>query len=103
MCVVCVVCGVCMSVECDGKRFRDALVSVTLSDECVCKTLRVCVSVDGGWSSWTPWSVCSVTCGAGLQSHYRFCSDPERAGNGLPCVGPDREDRVCASAPCSRE
>uniref|UniRef100_A0A671PPI0 Uncharacterized protein n=1 Tax=Sinocyclocheilus anshuiensis TaxID=1608454 RepID=A0A671PPI0_9TELE len=55
--------------------------------------------VDGGWSSWTPWSVCSVTCGAGLQSHYRFCSDPERAGNGLPCVGPDREDRVCTSTP----
>uniref|UniRef100_A0AAR2LHG3 SCO-spondin n=1 Tax=Pygocentrus nattereri TaxID=42514 RepID=A0AAR2LHG3_PYGNA len=56
--------------------------------------------VNGGWSVWTPWSVCSVTCGAGLQSRYRFCSSPERAGNGLPCLGPDRQDQVCVLSPC---
>ncbi len=34
---------VCMSVECDGKRFRDALVSVTHSLMSVCVCVCVCV------------------------------------------------------------
>uniref|UniRef100_A0A3B3U592 Uncharacterized protein n=1 Tax=Poecilia latipinna TaxID=48699 RepID=A0A3B3U592_9TELE len=56
--------------------------------------------VDGQWSSWTPWSRCSVSCGAGLQSRYRFCSSPQRSGSGLPCLGPHREDQVCIVPPC---
>lgn len=52
---------------------------------------------------WTPWGQCSVSCGPGLQSRYRFCSSPQRYGGGLPCLGPHREDQVCLSAPCDRE
>uniref|UniRef100_A0A8B9LLU8 SCO-spondin n=1 Tax=Astyanax mexicanus TaxID=7994 RepID=A0A8B9LLU8_ASTMX len=61
------------------------------------------VLVNGSWSDWTPWSVCSVSCGAGLQSRYRFCSSPELSGSGLPCMGPDRQDQVCVLLPCSRD
>uniref|UniRef100_A0A087Y443 SCO-spondin n=1 Tax=Poecilia formosa TaxID=48698 RepID=A0A087Y443_POEFO len=73
---------------------------------------RVSCNVDGQWSSWTPWSRCSVSCGAGLQSRYRFCSSPQRdaliffdlptaiSGSGLPCLGPHREDQVCIVPPC---
>uniref|UniRef100_A0A3B4XYZ2 SCO-spondin n=1 Tax=Seriola lalandi dorsalis TaxID=1841481 RepID=A0A3B4XYZ2_SERLL len=57
-------------------------------------------AVDGQWSQWTPWGQCSVSCGAGLQSRYRFCSSPHRSGSGLPCLGPHREDQVCISTPC---
>uniref|UniRef100_A0A3Q2CH68 SCO-spondin n=1 Tax=Cyprinodon variegatus TaxID=28743 RepID=A0A3Q2CH68_CYPVA len=56
--------------------------------------------VDGHWSNWTPWGQCSVSCGAGLQSRYRFCSSPQQSGSGLPCLGSRREDRVCISSPC---
>lgn len=60
-------------------------------------------AVVGQWSSWTPWSQCSLSCGPGLQSRYRFCSSPQRSRSGLPCVGAHREDRVCISSPCDRE
>uniref|UniRef100_A0A667YJF4 SCO-spondin n=1 Tax=Myripristis murdjan TaxID=586833 RepID=A0A667YJF4_9TELE len=59
--------------------------------------------LDGQWSLWTPWGQCSVSCGAGLQSRYRFCSSPQRSGSGLPCLGPHREDQVCITAPCDRD
>uniref|UniRef100_A0A3P9CEZ9 Uncharacterized protein n=1 Tax=Maylandia zebra TaxID=106582 RepID=A0A3P9CEZ9_9CICH len=55
-------------------------------------------SVDGQWSAWTPWGHCSVSCGAGLQSRYRFCSSPRPSGSGLPCTGPHHEDQ-CQSVP----
>uniref|UniRef100_A0A3P9CEY4 PROP n=1 Tax=Maylandia zebra TaxID=106582 RepID=A0A3P9CEY4_9CICH len=55
---------------------------------------------DGQWSAWTPWGHCSVSCGAGLQSRYRFCSSPRPSGSGLPCTGPHHEDQVCIIAPC---
>uniref|UniRef100_A0A4W4HMF9 SCO-spondin n=1 Tax=Electrophorus electricus TaxID=8005 RepID=A0A4W4HMF9_ELEEL len=88
----------------DGEQYGPG--TVVTKDCIVC--VSVCVykwdipSVDGGWSAWTPWGVCSASCGAGLQSRYRFCSSPERAGTGLPCLGPEREDHVCAFSPCSR-
>uniref|UniRef100_A0A8D3EE01 SCO-spondin n=1 Tax=Scophthalmus maximus TaxID=52904 RepID=A0A8D3EE01_SCOMX len=63
---------------------------------CVCK-------MDGQWSMWTPWGQCSVSCGAGLQSRYRFCSSPQRSGSGLPCLGAHREDQVCVGPPCDRD
>ncbi|KAJ8278768.1 hypothetical protein COCON_G00058340 [Conger conger] len=73
---------------------------------CVSGRLMNCTdmacNVDGHWSTWTPWSECSVTCGPGLQARYRFCSDPERSGSGLPCLGPDREDQVCVLPACDR-
>lgn len=59
--------------------------------------------VDGQWSAWTPWGRCSVSCGTGLQSRYRFCSNPQQSGSGLPCLGPHREDQVCIAAPCDRQ
>ncbi|KAM4544149.1 SCO-spondin [Fundulus diaphanus] len=61
---------------------------------------RVSCNVDGHWSAWTPWSQCSVSCGAGLQSRYRFCSSPQQSGSGLPCLGHHREDQVCIITPC---
>ncbi|XP_036410900.1 SCO-spondin [Megalops cyprinoides] len=77
-------------------------------NNCTCESGRlvnctdVSCNVDGQWSAWTPWSECSVTCGPGLQSRYRFCSSPERSGSGLPCLGPDRQDQLCVPASCDR-
>ncbi|KAI7792293.1 SCO-spondin [Triplophysa rosa] len=71
---------------------RDA----TCHPGCQCPDGSALQDLDGNWSSWTPWGLCSVSLwhwsSVSLSVHR---SDPERVGNGLPCVGPDREDRVC--------
>ncbi|XP_056594756.1 SCO-spondin [Triplophysa dalaica] len=106
--------GACVSLllcrcHVDGQQYEPGATVSKDCNNCTCGSgelincIRVECNVDGSWSSWTPWGLCSVSCGAGLQSRYRFCTDPVRVGYGLPCVGPDREDRVCASAPCSRD
>uniref|UniRef100_A0A672GBB9 Uncharacterized protein n=1 Tax=Salarias fasciatus TaxID=181472 RepID=A0A672GBB9_SALFA len=51
------------------------------------------------WSSWTPWGPCSLSCGPGLRSRYRFCPAPRRVGGAPPCDGPHREDQVLC-LPC---
>ncbi|XP_053349644.1 SCO-spondin [Clarias gariepinus] len=93
----------------DGEQSEPGAVVNKDCNTCTCESGRLinCTqvecNVDGGWSVWTPWSACSVSCGAGLQSRYRFCSNPERAGAGLPCLGPDRQDKACVQTPCSRD
>lgn len=52
---------------------------------CVCQWCRAgeCVSktpipqhVDGDWSPWSQWSMCSRTCGTGVQFRQRKCDNP---------------------------
>ncbi|XP_027005082.2 SCO-spondin isoform X2 [Tachysurus fulvidraco] len=92
----------------DGEQYEPGAVVEKDCKKCTCESGRLinCTqvecNVDGGWTDWTPWSTCSVSCGTGLQSRYRFCSNPERAGAGLPCLGPDRQDQVCVQTACSR-
>ncbi|XP_010767368.1 SCO-spondin, partial [Notothenia coriiceps] len=93
----------------DGEQYHPGETVPSDCNNCTCEAGRlvncsqVRCNVDGQWSSWTPWGRCSVSCGAGLQSRYRFCSSPERSGSGLPCLGPHREDQVCLAAPCDRD
>jgi len=45
----------------------------------------------GGWSEWSPWSVCTPACGKGVQYRTRTCTNPTPQFNGQPCSGPDKE------------
>lgn len=54
--------------------------------------LQVC-PVDGGW---TAWSVCSVTCGTGVQT--RQCTNPTPVGAGATCAG--GSTMACTLAAC---
>eukprot|EP00058_Branchiostoma_floridae_P018788 XP_002604277.1 hypothetical protein BRAFLDRAFT_88566 [Branchiostoma floridae] len=57
--------------------------------------------VDGGWSDWSPWSGCSVTCGIGTETRDRSCTNPAPAHGGADCVGPDEEVQDCdTGVPC---
>jgi len=59
--------------------------------------------VDGEWSSWSPWSVCSVSCGGGITRRYRQCNNPQPANRGEDCKGPALEVESCFYDPCPSE
>ncbi len=57
--------------------------------------------IDGGWSEWSAWTTCSVTCyGAGQNWHTRTCDNPVPQNGGLDCTGDDIEYQVCGEILC---
>jgi len=56
--------------------------------------------IDGGWSDWSPWSSCSVSCGQGRQSHYRTCDNPPPSPGARFCDGSMFQWRHCQVLPC---
>ncbi|XP_078681317.1 cartilage intermediate layer protein 2-like isoform X1 [Branchiostoma floridae x Branchiostoma belcheri] len=60
-----------------------------------------CVQVDGGWSDWSSWSQCDVTCGGGTQYRDRTCDNPLPENGGAGCDGDSRQIRSCADVPCT--
>lgn len=54
--------------------------------------------VDGAYGSWGKWSKCSTTCGGGLQTRKRTCSEPRHGG--AACTGDPREEVSCNAHPC---
>ncbi|XP_052254086.1 coadhesin-like [Dreissena polymorpha] len=53
--------------------------------------------IDGGYTSWTMWSACSVTCEKGSMSRSRTCSNPTPLHNGANCdkFGANNEEEAC--------
>ena len=58
------------------------------------------ISVDGNFTDWTPWSLCSKTCGLGQIHRTRKCENPLPQFGGKFCVGNDSEARTCNMGPC---
>lgn len=63
------------------------------------KSCKKCV-VNGNWEAWGGWTTCSKTCGAGIKSRSRTCSNPAPQNGGLPCAGLSAESTYCNPSPC---
>uniref|UniRef100_A0A2K6FAE1 A disintegrin and metalloproteinase with thrombospondin motifs 7 n=1 Tax=Propithecus coquereli TaxID=379532 RepID=A0A2K6FAE1_PROCO len=70
-----------------------------LNGECVPVGFRP-EAVDGGWSGWSAWSTCSRSCGVGVQSAERQCTQPAPKYKGKYCVGERRRFRLCNPQAC---
>ena len=58
--------------------------------------------VDGGYSNWGDFSVCTKSCGNGTKHRRRNCTDPSPAHGGRDCarLGPSLDEVVCNAHPC---
>uniref|UniRef100_A0A8C4KFQ2 ADAM metallopeptidase with thrombospondin type 1 motif 14 n=1 Tax=Dromaius novaehollandiae TaxID=8790 RepID=A0A8C4KFQ2_DRONO len=67
---------------------------------CIWKTSEQPYSQDGSWSSWSKFGSCSRTCGGGVRSRSRSCSNPPPAYGGRHCPGATYEYQVCSPEEC---
>ena len=72
--------------------FNDPVVTVLL------------LAVPGGYTDWSSWGECSVTCGGGVQSRTRTCTNPPPSGGGPNCIdqnlGPAKQEQACNKGDC---
>ncbi|XP_041864682.1 A disintegrin and metalloproteinase with thrombospondin motifs 17 isoform X2 [Melanotaenia boesemani] len=68
---------------------------------CVSKT-PLPQHVDGDWSPWSQWSLCSRTCGTGVQFRQRKCDNPPPGPDGRHCPDNSVEHQACESPPCPK-
>ncbi|XP_035538113.1 A disintegrin and metalloproteinase with thrombospondin motifs 17 [Morone saxatilis] len=69
--------------------------------ECVSKT-PIPQHVDGDWSPWSQWSMCSRTCGTGVQFRQRKCDNPPPGPGGRHCQKASVEHKACEGPPCPK-
>ncbi|XP_066515387.1 LOW QUALITY PROTEIN: A disintegrin and metalloproteinase with thrombospondin motifs 17-like, partial [Hoplias malabaricus] len=69
--------------------------------DCVSKT-PIPQHVDGDWSLWSHWSMCSRTCGTGARFRQRKCDNPPPGPGGKHCGGGSVEHKACEGPPCAK-
>lgn len=57
-------------------------------------------TVNGGWSEYTPWGKCSKSCGGGMKSRTRTCTNPAPSADGMGCIGSGEETQKCGTNKC---
>jgi len=58
--------------------------------------------INGGYSDWTSWSECSKSCGGGVKTRSRSCTNPSPSATGRDCMhlGESEELTVCNNQAC---
>lgn len=63
-------------------------------------------AVPGGYSDWSNWEECTVTCGGGVQKRLRTCTNPPPSDGGPTCIeqnlGPAEETQGCNTRDCGK-
>ncbi|XP_033728342.1 hemicentin-1-like isoform X2 [Pecten maximus] len=57
--------------------------------------------IQGGWSAWSNWSSCSVSCGTGHRTRTRVCDNPTPQHGGHSCHGHNWDTEACTSSNCT--
>ena len=59
-------------------------------------------AVNGGYSDWGPYGACSKTCGGGIQTRTRTCTNPPPSNGGKDCssLGPASATKECNTDTC---
>lgn len=57
-------------------------------------------AINGGWGPWSAWSVCSLSCGGGVQQSQRECNSPLPKHGGKYCTGTRKKYRSCNTQNC---
>lgn len=67
---------------------------------------KIYLQINGGWSEWTFWSACSLTCveensiQESVRSRRRQCNSPLPDLGGKPCSGGDLQEEICSVPYC---
>ena len=62
------------------------------------------LAADGGFSEWSTWTACSVSCGTGFQLRHRACTNPPPAHGGQNCeISNSTEGRTCTIKDCQSQ
>ena len=64
-------------------------------------TCYIIAPINGHWNRWGSWGECSVTCGKGVHTRTRLCTDPAPKNGGDNCLGDNTEQQECAKISCS--
>eukprot|EP00794_Sanderia_malayensis_P015668 gene15668-17248_t len=69
----------------------------------IMKEFTVMVIVHGGFSQWSSWGPCSVSCGEGRQLRNRYCNSPVPRNGGRRCDGLYTQYQRCNPKVCKEE
>ena len=71
------------------------------SNETILCNTQLC-PIDGGYTEWTNFTLCTKSCAKGTQFRNRSCTSPKPMYGGFNCsrLGPDHEGRTCNDFPC---
>ncbi|CAK9295520.1 unnamed protein product [Gordionus sp. m RMFG-2023] len=67
---------------------------------CIDKIHRSNIPIDGGWGEWSEFTPCSRSCGGGVMTSSRTCTDPIPANNGRYCLGRRSRAKSCNTQEC---
>ncbi|XP_061184992.1 SCO-spondin-like [Saccostrea echinata] len=56
--------------------------------------------IDGFWAGWGSWATCTETCGGGIQTRSRSCSNPTPQYGGAFCSGFSSDTQRCNTQNC---